>query len=73
MAITRISYLGDVRFKLRGENPRKVTNIVEGNIENFKRLYQPIIREDRAMRDNLRADALPNSLYSISLGKSEIS
>lgn len=39
MRIAGISYLGDFRMTF-GENPRKVRNIVDGNMRDFKRLYQ---------------------------------
>ena len=28
--ICQISYIGDIRFKIGGENPNKITNIVKG-------------------------------------------
>jgi mitochondrial translocator assembly and maintenance protein 41 len=41
--IAAISYLGDPRMALPTENPRKVANIVDNNIVNFRRLYSPLI------------------------------
>jgi translocator assembly and maintenance protein 41 len=41
--IAGISYLGDPRFLLPTENPRKVDNIVKHQIANFRRLYAPLI------------------------------
>jgi translocator assembly and maintenance protein 41 len=41
--IAGISYLGDPRMSLPTENPRKVKNIVGNNIQNFRRLYLPLI------------------------------
>ncbi|AGO10848.1 AaceriAFR665Cp [[Ashbya] aceris (nom. inval.)] len=43
--VTALSYIGDVRYKLGGENPSKVTNIVEKNYENFQRYYEPIYKD----------------------------
>ena len=41
--ITRISYLGDFRMYIGGENPNKVRNIVEKQFPRFKKLYDPIL------------------------------
>ncbi|KAK4448487.1 mitochondrial matrix Mmp37-domain-containing protein [Podospora aff. communis PSN243] len=41
--IAGISYLGDPRMSLPTENPSKVKNIVGNNIQNFRRLYLPLI------------------------------
>ncbi|KAK6459871.1 mitochondrial matrix Mmp37 [Scheffersomyces coipomensis] len=42
--ITRISYLGDFRMYIGGENPNKVKNIVEKQLPYFKILYEPILQ-----------------------------
>lgn len=39
MKIAGISYLGDFRMTF-GENPKKVRNIVDGNLKSFRELYQ---------------------------------
>lgn len=41
--IAGISYLGDPRMAFPTENPRKVANIVDHNMLNFRRLYAPLI------------------------------
>ncbi len=41
--IAAISYLGDPRMALPTEDPRKVANIVDHNMSNFRRLYAPLI------------------------------
>lgn len=41
--IAGISYLGDPRMAFPTENPRKVTNIVGNNLQNFRQLYAPLI------------------------------
>ncbi|KAI0132841.1 mitochondrial matrix Mmp37-domain-containing protein [Xylariales sp. AK1849] len=41
--IAGISYLGDPRMAFPTENPRKVANIVGNNMQNFRRLYAPLI------------------------------
>ncbi|CAN3370903.1 phosphatidate cytidylyltransferase, mitochondrial [Diutina catenulata] len=41
--ITRLSYLGDFRMYVGGENPNKVKNIVEKQYALFKQVYEPII------------------------------
>ncbi|KAI5921441.1 mitochondrial matrix Mmp37-domain-containing protein [Camillea tinctor] len=41
--IAGISYLGDPRMAFPTENPKKVTNIVNNNMMNFRWLYAPLI------------------------------
>ena len=41
--IAGISYLGDPRMSLGGENLNKVSNIVINQLPNFRRLYAPLI------------------------------
>lgn len=41
--ITSISYLGDFRIVLGGENPNKIKNIVAKQMSNFNELYGPYI------------------------------
>ncbi|KAB8074990.1 mitochondrial matrix Mmp37-domain-containing protein [Aspergillus leporis] len=41
--IAGISYMGDLRMALPAEDPRKVNNIVSGQMANFRRLYAPLI------------------------------
>ncbi|AQZ18973.1 TAM41 (YGR046W) [Zygosaccharomyces parabailii] len=43
--IAGLSYLGDVRYQLGGENPNKVANIVTKNFDNFRRYYEPIYKD----------------------------
>ncbi len=43
MKITEISYIGDIRMILT-ENPKKIENIVNGNLEGFHELYKSIIK-----------------------------
>ncbi|SCU95382.1 LAMI_0F02256g1_1 [Lachancea mirantina] len=43
--ITALSYLGDVRYKLGGENPNKISNIVNKNFDNFRQYYKPIFKD----------------------------
>lgn len=42
--ITSISYLGDFRMYIGGENPNKVRNIVSRQFQYFKKLYDPILQ-----------------------------
>ncbi|KAI5868333.1 mitochondrial matrix Mmp37 [Durotheca rogersii] len=49
--IAGISYLGDPRMRFPTENPKKVSNIVNHNMLNFRRLYAPLV------------EALPNVVY----------
>ncbi|KAI5303392.1 histidinol-phosphate transaminase [Ascosphaera pollenicola] len=50
--IAGISYLGDPRMALAGENPDKVNNIVTSQVDYFRRLYAPLI------------DTMPNVSFS---------
>ncbi|KAK1943623.1 Phosphatidate cytidylyltransferase [Phytophthora citrophthora] len=48
MKIAGISYLGDFRMTF-GENPKKVRNIVDGNLKAFRELYQHKIQNSSFM------------------------
>lgn len=41
--IAGISYKGDPRMSVGGDDPKKVANIVKYQLENFRRLYAPLI------------------------------
>ena len=41
--IAGISYMGDPRMSIGGDDPRKVNNIVKHQLTNFRRLYAPLI------------------------------
>jgi len=41
--IAGISYTGDPRMTIGGDDPRKVMNIVQNQLPNFRRLYAPLI------------------------------
>lgn len=43
LQIAGLSYLGDPRLKVKGENPDKVKNIVENQFKLFQDLYKPIL------------------------------
>jgi len=42
-AIAGISYRGDPRMSVGGDDPKKVANIVKYQLESFRRLYAPLI------------------------------
>lgn len=42
--ITKLSYLGDFRMYIGGENPNKLKNIVAKQFHHFKKLYEPILQ-----------------------------
>ncbi|GMM32730.1 putative phosphatidate cytidylyltransferase [Saccharomycopsis crataegensis] len=42
-AVAGLSYQGDIRTKIGGENPKKVQNIVAAQNEEFKELYAPLL------------------------------
>jgi translocator assembly and maintenance protein 41 len=50
--IAGISYIGDPRMTIGGDDPRKVHNIVHGQLANFRRLYAPLV------------DSLPNISFN---------
>ena len=41
--IAGISYMGDPRMTVGGDDPRKVNNIVSNQLSTFRRLYAPLI------------------------------
>ncbi|EXJ82803.1 hypothetical protein A1O3_06618 [Capronia epimyces CBS 606.96] len=41
--IAGISYMGDPRMSIGGDDPHKVNNIVKHQLPNFRRLYAPLI------------------------------
>ena len=41
--IAGISYMGDPRMTVGGDDPRKVSNIVRHQLANFRKLYAPLI------------------------------
>lgn len=57
--IAGISYMGDPRMSVGGDDPRKVANIVKYQMENFRRLYAPLV------------DNLPNISFNDSACKNE--
>jgi mitochondrial translocator assembly and maintenance protein 41 len=50
--IAGISYTGDPRMTIGGDDPRKVHNIVHSQLANFRRLYAPLV------------DSLPNISFN---------
>lgn len=57
--IAGISYMGDPRMSVGGDDPRKVANIVKYQMENFRRLYAPLV------------DNLPNISFNDTACKNE--
>jgi hypothetical protein len=45
MVICAFSYKGDIRMRLKMENPLKVSNLVEGNLPELSALYLPMLLE----------------------------
>ena len=70
--IAGISYLGDPRMDLGGENLNKVSNIVTNQTSNFRRLYAPLIEnlpnvtfsDPRTTSPSFMADADTNAMLS---------
>ncbi|KAB8349508.1 hypothetical protein FH972_023534 [Carpinus fangiana] len=50
--IAGLSYMGDLRMTFNAEDPKKVSNIVDAQMSNFRQLYYPLIEE------------LPNVVYN---------
>jgi len=40
-----LTYPGDIRFVVKGENANKMMNIVEGQYNELKNLYNPLLNE----------------------------
>lgn len=57
--IAGISYRGDPRMSVGGDDPKKVANIVKYQLENFRRLYAPLV------------DNLPNISFNDSVCKTQ--
>lgn len=55
-AIAGISYMGDPRMNMAAENPHKVSNIVNNQQANFRKLYGPLIE----LLPNLRYVGTPS-------------
>ena len=69
-AITRLSYMGDVRNLVGGENPNKVSNIVEKNPDGFRGLYRKVIEGNSGIITTLNdglmeRDISPNAAQQI--------
>lgn len=43
--IVGFSYKGDVRMRMKMENPQKVANLVKGNSEQLHQIYLPLVLE----------------------------
>jgi len=43
--ICKLSYKGDIRMRMKMENPDKVKNVVAGSLEGLTDLYLPLILE----------------------------
>lgn len=52
-----LSYLGDIRMTLKFENPNKVSNIVNGEFEEFKRIYSNLNNDLYCTRNGM---VIPN-------------
>jgi len=57
--IAGLSYRGDPRMSIGGDDPQKVSNIVKHQLEHFRRLYAPLV------------DNLPNISFNDSVCKTE--
>jgi mitochondrial translocator assembly and maintenance protein 41 len=55
--ICSLSYAGDIRTQVGGENPNKVDNIVTANLTRFRKLYAPILAKSTLIRSSSQ-DAL---------------
>lgn len=57
--IAKISYMGDPRMLIGGENPNKARNIVGKQFENFQKLYNPLL--NFFIENNIIIELEPNS------------
>lgn len=63
--ITSVSYMGDPRITLGGENPHKVDNIVSGQFKLFRELYVPLIRS--YFGDNLQIEGADRYSFKVNM------
>lgn len=76
LTIAGLSYMGDPRLKVKGENPDKVKNIVENQFLLFKSLYKPFLENyfpDLIQSKN--SDKISNNndlIYNINLSEEKI-
>lgn len=76
LTIAGLSYMGDPRLKVQGENPDKVKNIVENQFQLFKALYKPFLENYfpeliQSVGDN--GTIFTDAIYNINLSEEQIS
>lgn len=75
LTIAGLSYMGDPRLKVKGENPDKVKNIVENQFLLFKSLYKPFLENyfPDLIQSNDSNEILNNdSIYNINLSEEQV-
>lgn len=68
LTIAKLSYMGDPRLKVKGENPNKVNNIVDNQYDLFKDLYNPILNNYH----NDLIHSISDNKFKINLSKESI-
>jgi translocator assembly and maintenance protein 41 len=63
--LVNLSYLGDIRFKMKGEKKSKVEDIVNGGFENLKNYYLPQIESEIEFLNKLSNNSTNKDVYSI--------
>jgi translocator assembly and maintenance protein 41 len=67
-----VTLLGDVRMKF-AENPEKVSNIVDANIDHFRKLYDPIIKahilQNKSSLERLSSDKNSDEYFQFKVSR----
>ncbi len=75
LTIAGLSYMGDPRLKVKGENPDKVKNIVDNQFALFQNLYQPILDNyfpELLQCTNSESDDVSEKTYTVNLTEEQI-
>lgn len=73
LTIAGLSYMGDPRLKVKGENPDKVKNIVENQFELFKDLYKPLLQNYfPEIVQRIDGEECTDQLYKVNLSEEQM-
>eukprot|EP00117_Sycon_ciliatum_P044230 scpid84107/ scgid31940/ Mitochondrial translocator assembly and maintenance protein 41 homolog; MMP37-like protein, mitochondrial len=62
LKIAGLSYQGDVRMSVGGEDRNKIANVVDNNIERFEHLYRPVLVDWFGTNDNVQFDTFTQDI-----------